>query len=397
MNFWRRKNMKKGMKAAIAGLLAGASLLAASAAGAQGVTDTEVVIGSNQDMSGIFAAFGAPAVKAAGMYFDEINAKGGINGRKIKFVVEDHGYQVPKAMQNLNKLVNSDKIFAMLLQLGTPINIASFPLLEKNKVANIAPLTSARQMVEPPSPYKYAGFSSYFDQTRLGLKYLAEKEGAKKICAMYIPSDFGQELKDGVDAAVKQYGLTFVAETTHKPDEQDFAGSLTKLKGAGCDTIAIALGVRQVITAVATAKKMGWNDVKFIGASASFHTAIAKVPGGVTDGFYAGAGWPDIVARMSVPEVKAWVDSYQKAAGEFPSTGALLGRSAAESLVRGLEAAGKDLTPESFQKGMESLDYEDKIAGVHIKFGPNDHIGGDPVVISKIENGEWKELARVNP
>ena len=146
MNFWRRKNMKKNMKAAIAGLMAGASLLAAGAAGAQGVTDTEVVIGSNQDMSGIFAAFGAPAVKAAGLYFDEINAKGGVHGRKIKFVVEDHGYQVPKAMQNLNKLVNSDKIFAMLLQLGTPINIASFPLQEKAKVANIAPLTSARSI-----------------------------------------------------------------------------------------------------------------------------------------------------------------------------------------------------------------------------------------------------------
>jgi branched-chain amino acid transport system substrate-binding protein len=389
--------MRKTIKTTMTALFAGVSLLAASAAGAQGVTDKEVVIGSNQDMSGVFAAFGAPAVKAAGLYFDEVNAKGGVHGRKIKFVVEDHGYQMPKAMQNLNKLVNSDKIFAMFLQLGTPINIASFPLLEKKQIANIAPLTSARQMVEPPSPYKYAGFSSYFDQARLGLKYLADNEGAKKICSMYIPSDFAQEIKDGTDAAVKEFGLQFMAETTHKPDEQDFVGSLTKLKQAGCDTITIALGVRQVITAVATAKKMGWNDVKFLGSSAAFHTAIAKVPGGVTEGFYAAAGWPDIVARMGDPDVKAWVDDYQKAAGEFPSTGALLGRSAAESLVRGLDAAGQDLTPESFQKGMESLDYDDKIADVHIKMGPNDHIGGDPVVISKIEGGNWKELARVNP
>lgn len=386
--------MKKQMTAAIAGLLAGASLLAAGAAGAQGVTDTEVVIGSNQDMSGIFAAFGAPAVKAAGLYFDEINAKGGVNGRNIKFVVEDHGYQVPKAMQNLNKLVNSDKIFAMLLQLGTPINIASFPLLEQKKIANIAPLTSARQMVEPPSPYKYAGFSSYYDQIRASVKYLADKTGAKKVCAMYIPSDFGKEIKEGTDAAVKENNLEFVAETTHKPDEQDFVGSLTKLKGAGCQTITTALGIRQTITAIATAKKLGWNDVKFVGSNAAFHTAIAQVPGGVTDGFYAAAGWTDIVARQNEPEVKAWIESYQKAAGEFPSTGALLGRSAAESLVRGLEAAGKDLTPESFQKGMESLDYDDKIAGVHIKMGPNDHIGGDPVYISVIENGQWKVVSQ---
>lgn len=389
--------MNKSMKTFAAALLAGGALLAAQAASAQGVTDDEVVIGSNQDMSGIFAAFGAPAVKAAQLYFDEINAKGGVHGRKIKLVVEDHGYQMPKAMQGLNKLVNSDKIFAMLLQLGTPMNIAAFPIMEAKQVANVAPLTSARQMVEPPSPYKYAGFSSYYDQARLGVKYLAENEGAKKICSMYIPSDFGNEIKEGTEAAVKENGLEFAAETTHKPDEQDFVGSLTKLKDAGCDTITIALGVRQVITAVATAKKIGWTDVKFLGSSAAFHTAIAKVPGGVTDGFYAGAGWSDIVARMGDPETKAWVDSYQAATGEFPSTGALLGRSSAESLVRALEAAGQDLTPESFQKGMESLDYDDHIAGVQIKMGPDDHIGGDPIIISKIEGGDWKEVATVDP
>jgi branched-chain amino acid transport system substrate-binding protein len=272
-------------------------------------------------------------------------------------------------------------------------DLAAFPLLEQKKIANVAPLTSARQMVEPPSPYKYAGFASYYDQIRIGLKYMKDHEGTKAVCAMYIPSDFGMEIKQGTDDGVKEAGLEFKAETTHKPDEQDFVGSLTKLKQSGCDTITVALGVRQVITALATAKKMGWNDVKFLGSNASFHTAIAKVPGGLTEGFYAASGWPDIVARMGDPEVKAWVDSYQAAAGEFPSTGALLGRSAAESLVRGLEAAGQDLTPESFQKGMESLKYDDKIAGVPIDF-TNDHVGGDLLVISKIENGDWKELAR---
>ena len=73
----------------------------------QGVTDTEVVIGSNQDMSGPFAAFGAPAVQAAKMYFEEVNAAGGVHGRQIRLVVEDHAYQMPKAMSALNKLVNS--------------------------------------------------------------------------------------------------------------------------------------------------------------------------------------------------------------------------------------------------------------------------------------------------
>ncbi len=387
--------MKKSMKTFAAALMAGSALLAATAANAQGVTDDEIVIGSNVDMSGIFAAFGAPAVKAAQLYFDEVNENGGIHGRKIKYVVEDHGYQMPKAMQGLNKLVNSDQIFAMFLQLGTPMNVAAFPILEAKKVANISPLSAAREMTVPASDYKYSGFTTYYDQTRLALKYLAENEGVKKICTMYIPSDFGKDTKEATVDSAEQFSLEFVTETTHKPDEQDFVGSLSKLKDAGCEAVSVALGVRQVITVLATAKKMGWTDAKFVGASASFHTAIAKVPGGITEGFYAGSGWSDIVARMGNPTVKAWVDQMQKETGEFPGTGALLGRSAAESLVRGLEAAGQDLTPESFQKGMESLDYEDEISDIHIKMGEGDHNGGNYVVISKIIDGNWKELTRL--
>jgi len=360
----------------------------------QGVTDNEVLIGSNQDMSGPFAAFGAPAVQAAKMYFDEVNAAGGVHGRQIRLVVEDHAYQMPKAMSGLNKLVNSDKVFAMLLSLGTPMNIASFPLLEAKKIANVSPLTAARQMVEPPSNIKYAGTSSYHAQMLAAVPYLAEQTGAKTICSMYIPSDFGLEIAEGTHEAVKANGLTFGGETKHKPDELDFVGSISKLASQGCEVITVALGVRQAITAVATAKKMGLTDLKFLGASASFHTAIAKVPGGVTEGFYAASGWSDIVARMSHPDVAKWVASYQGATGEFPGSGALLGRSAAETLVRGLEAAGHDLTPESFQAGMESLDFEDTISNVQVTYSADDHQGADKVVISQIQDGNWKELVR---
>ena len=110
--------------------LAATALAATGAMAEQGVTDTEVLIGSNNDLSGPFAAFGAPATKAAQMYFDEVNAAGGVHGRQIRFVVEDHGYQMPKAIAGMNKLINGDKVFAMLLSLGTPMNIAAFKLQE---------------------------------------------------------------------------------------------------------------------------------------------------------------------------------------------------------------------------------------------------------------------------
>ena len=308
------------------------SLLMCGAATAQtqGVSDDEVLIGTNSDLSGPFAGFGAPAVRAANLYFDAINASGGVHGRKIRLIVEDHGYQLPRAMTGFNKLLNSDRVFAMFLTTGTPMNVALFPLLEGRGVPNIAPLSVGRQLLDPPAPYKYASVSSYYDQIRAGVSYLVKNEGAANICAMYIPSDFGQEIAEGAKDISSELGLNFASETTHRPDEQDFVGSLTKLRADGCDTIAIALGLRQVITAVATAKKIGWTDVSFMGSSAAFHTAVARVPGGVTEGMYASAGWSDIVARMDNPTLAEWVASFQEATGEVPPTGALLGRSAAE-------------------------------------------------------------------
>ena len=102
------------------------------------------------------------------MRFDEANEKGGIHGRKIKLIVEDHGYQVPRAVQAANKLINNDKIFIMLGALGTPMNNAVLGDQLQKGVPNIFPFTAARSMAEPFHPLKFAQFSSYYDQVRAG-------------------------------------------------------------------------------------------------------------------------------------------------------------------------------------------------------------------------------------
>ena len=372
------------------------SMLTGAAMAEQGVSDTEVLIGSNNDLSGIFAAFGGPATKAAQMVFDEVNAAGGIHGRQIRFVVEDHAYQMPKAIAGMNKLVNGDKVFAMLLSLGTPMNIAAFNLQDPLNVPNVSPLSAARQMNNPFNPLHYAGTASYYDQIVAGVKYLAREKGVTKVCSMYLPTDFGKEIQQGSVDATRESDLEFVTETTHKPDDSDFVGALQKLKGAGCQITTMALGVRQAITVSGTAKKLGITGMSLLNASAGFHTVMAKVPGGITEGMYAASGWADLLARMDKPEVQKFFKEYTTATGEkLPGTGALLGHSAAKSMVKALEAAGKDLTAMSFQKGMETLDYEDIVSGNHVDYSATDHQGADEIIISVIEGGNWKELARI--
>lgn len=381
-------------------LLLAASALALAAAPAaaetRGVTDTEIVLGAHTDLSGIFAAFGAPFVQAAQMYFDDVNAKGGVHGRQIRYVVEDTAYQVPRAVQAVNKLVNRDKIFAMFGALGTPHNIASFKVLEANRVPNVSPVTAARQMLDEPMELKFAGTASYYDATRLAVGYMIEEQGSANFCAMYLPTDFGEEVIAGVKDELEARGMKMIAETQHRPDEIDFTGPLQKLKADGCDTIAVALGLRQVMTATGTAKKMEW-DAKFLGSSAAFHTVLAKAPGGVTEGLFASSGWQDIEKRLDNPAVAEWVGAYREKTGEaLPGTGALLGRQAAELIVRALEAAGRDLTVESFVAALESLDYLDEIGGVNIKMSPTDHQAADAVFISQVRNGSWETIKEID-
>ncbi|NOC82347.1 MULTISPECIES: ABC transporter substrate-binding protein [unclassified Ruegeria] len=381
--------MKKSFK-----WLAAATALTASAsigwAQTQGVTDDEIVIGSVNDLSGIFAAVGVPATKGANVVFDRVNEAGGIHGRKIRYVVEDNGYQMPRAMQGYNKLLNRDKVFAMLQSLGTPMNMAGFKLLDPKGIPNVAPLTAARQMLQEPMRNKFTSFSTYYDQARVGVKYLAGEFGSKTVCTMYLPTDFGEEILEGSKTGAEEAGIAFGSETTHKPDETDFVGSLSKLKEEGCDIVTMALGVRQAITVVGTAKKMGLTDMKFLGTSASFLTVVAQVPGGVTDGFYAAASWQDLWARADQPAPAAFIEEYKAATGEDPVGFAMLGYSAAEMMVKALEAAGPDLTHDSFIEAMESLDYQDDLVGNHITYGPDDHQGADTVFVNVVENGAWK-------
>ena len=385
------------MKKAIAAAALAAALATGTAGIAmaqQGVSDTEIVIGSNGDLSGVFAAFNVQAIKAAQLKFDEVNEAGGINGRKIRFVVEDHGYDPARAQQNFNKLVNGDKVFAMLLNLGTPHNIAGFPIMAAKQVANISPLTAARQMIEGDITYKYTGGSSYYDQIKVALDLLSKQNGAKELCSMYFPTDFGLEVFEGTRDASKELNLTYAGETQHRPDEQDFTGALGKLREAGCDIVTVAVGVRQIGIILGTAKKLGWNDVTFLGSSAGFNTVIAKFPGGVAEGYHAAASWSDLENRMDNPDLKKWAEAFQAKFNEAPGTAAQLGGSAAQALVMALEKAGKDLTPESFKAAMESLEYDDFISDVHVKYGPDDHQGGDLIVVSKVEGGVWKEVGR---
>jgi len=381
-------------------LLVAAAALGAITAGAQaqtrGVTDTEILIGGVHDLSGVFAAVSTPAVAGANMYFEEVNAAGGVHGRQIRYLVEDHGYQLPRATQGYNKLIERDGVFAMLLNLGTPHNLAHYPLMERRQVPNMFPLTAARAILPEPPGLNFTTFSSYYDQISAGIQYLHETTGATNVCSMYLPTDFGEEIQIASRETAERLGLTYVDETSHRPDEQDFVGAVSRLRDAGCQIVTQALGVRAGITVVGTAKRLGWEDVQFLTSSAGFLEAVAMVPGGVTDGLYGASGWQDLYARAEQEAPAAFIAAFQQAHGQ-PATGfAMLGYTAAQQLVMALEAAGPDLNVESFLQGMYTIDYEDQLLGAQVNFSENDHQGANAVIISQVGDGAWRTLVQID-
>src|ERR1700761_105577 len=162
-----------------ASVLASPAIIGRAAAAARGVTDTEIVVGQMSDLSGVTAVQGVNNTNAMRMAFAEVNARGGVHGRKIRFVVEDMEYIVPKAVQAMNKLLNRDNIFFALANGGTPHNDAVLPSMIEKGVPNVFPLTCARSMYEPFNRLKFGQFASYYDQMRACVRYFVEQRGKK--------------------------------------------------------------------------------------------------------------------------------------------------------------------------------------------------------------------------
>ena len=365
-----------------------------AAAETRGVTDQEILIGTYTDLSGVTAMWGVNNSNAWRMVFDDVNAEGGINGRKIRYIVEDNQYQVPRSVQAANKLINRDGVFTMVGDGGTPMNNATMPEQIAKGVPNMFPLTSARSMYEPLNHYKFGLAASYYDQMRAGVKVFVEQHHSKAICGMSQDTDFGRDVMDGARDQLKAMGMSLVAETLHKPTDTDFSASVAKLKDANCDLILLGSITRDTIQIVSAVRKIGWN-VEMLGQAASYEEAVAEVPGGVTEGFYSMTPVLFVAASDPSPTIKEFAEKYKSRFGKEPNFAAQLGYTAAQLVVLGLQKGGKDLTTDSFVAGMESIkDWHDIFASPPMSFSATKHQGSNQSFLCVVKDGKWVPVSK---
>jgi branched-chain amino acid transport system substrate-binding protein len=359
----------------------------------RGVSASEIVLGMHTDLSGVAATYGVSSSNAVKMRLEEANEAGGVNGRKIKVIVEDQAYQVPKAVQACNKLINRDKVFAFIAPLGTPMNNACFKDQLAAGVPNLFPLSAARSMYEPFERLKFYGAASYVDQIRSGINYLVTQKSKKKLCVMYQDTDFGKEIVEGAEEQAKKLGITIVERAAHKPTDSDFTASLTKLKSAGCDLIAMGTIVKDTIVPYTAARKEGWNDVTFVGSAAVYDLVVGAAPG--MEGFY-GMGLTEMpYADSPIPAVANFVKQYKAKFSIDPNIGAVYGYVAADLTLKGLQNAGKDLTLDSFISGMEAIKgYHDIFNGPEVNFGPKIRQGANSSFLAESKGGRWTRVTQ---
>ena len=368
----------------LAAMLIGGTALAAE----HGVTDTEILIGTVTDLSGVTAIQGVNNANAIRLLFDEANANGGINGRKISYIVEDNQYQVPRAVQAMNKLLNNDKVFMTIQDGGTPMNNATWPLAIEKNTPKLLPLTAARSMYEPFHKLKFSQTSSYVDQMRAGVKYFVEQRGKKTLCAMYQDTDFGKDVLAGMTLQAEAMNVKIVATTAHKPTDTDFTAAVTKLHEANCDLIGLGTIVRDTTIIISTVKKAGWN-VDLLGQAASYDTAVAQAPGGTVEGFYSMTPTLYVYPDDPRPEIRDFMAQYRARYGIDMNYIGQTGASVAQIALEALRRAGRDLTVDSLVTAMESLhEFTDRY-GYTYSFGPGQHHGSTKAYLAVVKNGRW--------
>jgi ABC-type branched-subunit amino acid transport system substrate-binding protein len=390
--------MSKSLKAL--SLAVGALALSVLPASAQtkvtneGILPTEIVFGTHQDLSGPIKFWGVPVSNGMKMAVEEINAGGGINGRKLKMILEDSGYDPKRAVLASQKMIEKDKIFAMVGPMGSPTVLAAQDILFDAGVLQLFPLTAAEftfkfDPAKPQERLKFNNLLPYVESTRAALKYMMEWKGFKKPCIMHQDDEYGKNVLDGFTQQLEAMKVPAASVTTFKRGASDFSAQIAKMKSDGCDLVVLGAVIREPIGAMGEAKKLGW-DVTFLGATPTNVLEVPALGKEVVEGMYAAAAFEIPYEDTAKGKVKDWLANYKKMFGTDANTQAIIGYNAVMTFAHYVNKAGKDLTGQKLLDSLESGDpFQDIFASPPTIFSKTNHLASTVTQVQQIKNGRW--------
>jgi len=356
---------------------------------APGVTDTEVLIGNVQDLSGPLKELGAVIPNGSNMYFDYINDQGGVHGRSIKMLIEDHQYNPQKAVAATKKLVEKDQVFCLYQIIGTSPCEAIRPILAETGTPLIAPATNSGTMSDlsrKAGDLIFHTDTGYDRQAEILVDYILGQNSEAKIGVVYQDDDYGENVLEGIARAESEHNLT-VQKESYQRGAIDFKGQTMNLLKGGCTDVIIAGIVREPVTVMKTAEAMNYKP-NFFGTGPTVDARVGKLAGSAGEGFTA-TYWANMW-NSDAPGPKLYRELCEKYDIPEPYIGLYhyYGFATAQLLVEGLERAGRNPTRKSLVRGLETLKNWDVGSFPPITYGRNDHAGVDKVQLVQMQNGE---------
>ena len=370
---WGRRQFSIGLGAAALGALAPV----------RAQSDAPIVLGQSAALSGPAAQLGIQFQAGARLYFDAVNAKGGVGRRSIEIRSLDDGYEPERCAENTRKFI-ADDVFALFGYIGTPTSLAAQPLLTQAKVPFFAPFSGAPALRQPFNRLVFHVRASYADETALIVRQLTHL-GLKKIAVFHQNDSYGQAGLDGVTQALAAQKLAPVGSATVERNSVDVAAAVQKLMAAAPDAVVQVCTYASSAAFVRAARKAGYGgtfyNVSFVGTQALADT-LGKDGAGVVVSQVVPSPYQSAhpLSREFMAAIKQGGDKVQ------PNYSSLEGFLAARVFTEGLRRAhdtGKPLTRESLVSGLESIGTQ-ALSGFQVTFGANHHMASRFVEMSML-------------
>jgi branched-chain amino acid transport system substrate-binding protein len=392
--------MGRKLHVLLGALLALGLAAAASGAGTPGVTSTEVLIGGTTPLSGPASAYQSVA-KGAAAYFKYVNAKGGVNKRKIKYLYKDDAYDPAKTSEKTRELVQQDKVFAIFNSLGTEQNQATRAYLNAIKVPQLFVASGATTWGKDSKTYPWTiGYQpNYQAEGTIYGRYVAKTSPKARIGVLYQNDDYGKDLLKGLSNGLGSKAKLVVSKQTYDVTDDQVQSQIARLKAARVNTLMLFATPKFAIQSYVYAHKLGWKPTVYVNAVSSaanimglstVGTSKKQTNGSLSIVFLKD---PTDTHWAKDPGVKLYRSIMKRYKGGNPNdVYAVYGMSAAHTFVEALKKAGKNPTRASIMKAANSLNIKNDpflLPGMAVKTGPGDHFPLDQAKLERYVNGHW--------
>ena len=356
--------------------LAGAAALTPAAWSAS----PALVIGQVTDLSGPTSAGSKENLAGAQIYFQAVNAKGGLNGRKLELRSLDDAFDPARTRAGAEALAQDPAVLALFLVRGTPNVEAIKPVLAAQKIALVAPSTGAKSLHEPVNPWIFNVRASYQTEAERAVAHLSIV-GTQRIAVVYIDNSFGADAVQGALRGLKAQGLEPALVAKFPPKEPDFAPIVADVRARNPQAVMVIGASKLAATAIVQMREAGVN-AQFVTLSNNASSGFIKELGKHAHGVIVSQVFP-YERSLAVPLVRDALEA-SKAHGDGALTPAMLeGYAGAKVLVEGLRRAGATPTRSSLRDALERLEGFD-LGGQRISYSATDHAGMSLVDLSII-------------